>query len=187
MAKNAALWPAIIGGLLGGLLMIRLGINRALWLFGAVQMASILGYAWLASVGPVLWILAAVIGFEYLGVGLGTAAFTAFIARESSKTFAATQFALFTALAALPRSLANATTGAIVEQIGWIAFFFVCTGLAIPGMLLLFWVAPWSASPSESMPEPEPEQSQSQSQSLKCALASKAPSLIPEKSLAIGT
>ena len=153
VAKNAALWPAIIGGLLGGLLMIRLGINRALWLFGAVQMASILGYAWLASVGPVLWILAAVIGFEYLGVGLGTAAFTAFIARESSKTFAATQFALFTALAALPRSLANATTGAIVEQIGWIAFFFVCTGLAIPGMLLLFWVAPWSASPSESMSE----------------------------------
>ena len=157
VAKNAALWPAIIGGLLGGLLMIRLGINRALWLFGAVQMASILGYAWLASVGPVLWILAAVIGFEYLGVGLGTAAFTAFIARESSKTFAATQFALFTALAALPRSLANATTGAIVEQIGWIAFFFVCTGLAIPGMLLLFWVAPWSASPSESMSESESE------------------------------
>jgi len=157
VAKNAALWPAIIGGLLGGLLMIRLGINRALWLFGAVQMASILGYAWLASVGPVLWILAAVIGFEYLGVGLGTAAFTAFIARESSKTFAATQFALFTALAALPRSLANATTGAIVEQIGWIAFFFVCTGLAIPGMVLLFWVAPWSASPSESMPESESE------------------------------
>ncbi|MDA7584795.1 AmpG family muropeptide MFS transporter [Luminiphilus sp.] len=155
VAKNAALWPAIIGGLLGGLLMIRLGINRALWLFGAVQMASILGYAWLASAGPVLWILAAVIGFEYLGVGLGTAAFTAFIARESSKTFAATQFALFTALAALPRSLANATTGAIVEQIGWIAFFFVCTGLAIPGMLLLVWVAPWSASPSESTPEPE--------------------------------
>jgi PAT family beta-lactamase induction signal transducer AmpG len=51
VAKNAALWPAIFGGLLGGVLMIRLGINRALWLFGAVQMASILGYAWLASMG----------------------------------------------------------------------------------------------------------------------------------------
>ena len=154
VAKNAALWPAIIGGLLGGVLMIRLGINRALWLFGAVQMASILGYAWLASVGPILWILAAVIGFEYLGVGLGTAAFTAFIARESSKTFAATQFALFTALAALPRSLANATTGVIVEHTGWVPFFFVCTGLALPGMLLLFWVAPWSQSISAPAPEP---------------------------------
>ena len=150
VAKNAALWPAIFGGLLGGVLMIRLGINRALWLFGAVQMASILGYAWLASMGPILWILAAVIGFEYLGVGLGTAAFTAFIARESSKTFAATQFALFTALAALPRSLANATTGVLVESIGWVPFFFMCTGLAVPGMLLLFWVAPWSQSNSVS-------------------------------------
>jgi len=157
VAKNAALWPAIFGGLLGGVLMIRLGINRALWLFGAVQMASILGYAWLASMGPILWILAAVIGFEYLGVGLGTAAFTAFIARESSKTFAATQFALFTALAALPRSLANATTGVIVEHIGWVPFFFVCTGLAVPGMLLLFWVAPWSQSISAPAPAPAPE------------------------------
>ena len=122
--------------------MIRLGINRALWHFVLVKMVSILCYALLASVGPVMWMLALVIGFEYLGVGLGTAAFTAFIARESSKTFAATQFALFTALAALPRSLANATTGFIVESMGWVEFFLLCTALAVPGMLLLFWVAP---------------------------------------------
>ena len=143
VAKNAALWPAIAGGLVGGLVMLRLGINRCLWLFGAVQMLSILGYAYLATVGPVLWLLAVVIGFEYLGVGLGTAAFTAFIARESSKTFAATQFALFTALAALPRSLTNATTGVLVEHLGWVPFFLLCTILAVPGMVLLLWVAPW--------------------------------------------
>jgi len=143
VAKNAALWPAIFGGIAGGLLMLRIGINRALWIFGAIQMASIFGYAYLASVGPVLWLLAAVIGFEYLGVGLGTAAFTAFIARESSKTFAATQFALFTALAALPRSVANATTGVIVEWLGWVEFFILCGLFAVPGMVLLFWVAPW--------------------------------------------
>ena len=156
VAKNAALWPAIFGGLVGGLLMIRLGINRALWLFGAIQMASILGYAWLAASGPILWMLAAVIAFEYLGVGLGTAAFTAFIARESSKTFAATQFALFTALAALPRSLANATTGVLVEYVGWVEFFLLCTVLAIPGMLLLFWVAPWSDQGRPSVPPSQP-------------------------------
>ena len=143
VAKNAALWPAIFGGLAGGLVMVRLGINRSLWVFGAVQLFSILGYAWLANAGPVLWVLAVVIGFEYLGVGLGTAAFTAFIARESSRTFAATQFALFTALAALPRTLANATTGVLVEHLGWVHFFFLCTLLAVPGMLLLIWVAPW--------------------------------------------
>jgi PAT family beta-lactamase induction signal transducer AmpG len=150
VAKHAALWPAIIGGLLGGITMIKIGINRALWVFGVFQLVSILGFAVLASTGAVLWLLAAVIAFEYLGVGLGTAAFTAFIARESSKAFAATQFALFTALAALPRSLANATTGVLVEQIGWVTFFILCTMLALPGMVLLFWVAPWSGSAGES-------------------------------------
>jgi MFS transporter, PAT family, beta-lactamase induction signal transducer AmpG len=144
VAKHAALWPAILGGLLGGVLMIRMGINRALWLFGVVQLVSILGYALLAMVGKDLWLLAGVISFEYLGVGMGTAAFTAFIARESSKTFAATQFALFTALAALPRTFANASTGWIVEQMGWLNFFCICALLAIPGMALLVWVAPWN-------------------------------------------
>jgi len=143
VAKHAALWPAIFGGLVGGLIMIKIGINRALWLFGVVQVVSILGFAVLANSGPVLWMLAAVISFEYLGVGMGTAAFTAFIARETSKTYAATQFALFTALAALPRTFANASTGMIVEQVGWVSFFLLCAILAIPGMLLLLWVAPW--------------------------------------------
>ena len=143
VAKHAALWPAIAGGLLGGVIMIRMGINRSLWVFGVVQVVSILGYAVLASNGPVLWLLAAVIGFEYLGVGMGTAAFTAFIAKETSRTYAATQFALFTALAALPRTFANASTGAIVERIGWVDFFLLCAVIALPGMLLLFWVAPW--------------------------------------------
>ncbi len=152
VAKHAALWPAIFGGLVGGLLMLRLGINRSLWLFGAVQMASIFGYAVLAASGPILWLLAAVIAFEYLGVGLGTAAFTGFIARESSRTFAATQFALFTALAALPRSLANATTGFMVESMGWVSFFLLCATAAIPGMLLLFWVAPWGPDPDGTKP-----------------------------------
>lgn len=144
IAKHAALWPAIVGGLMGGLIMVRLGINRALWLFGVVQVVSILGFAVLASAGPKLWLLATVIAFEYLGVGMGTAAFTAFIARETSKMYAATQFALFTALAAVPRTLANASTGMIVEQIGWVDFFLLCTLLAIPGMFLLVWVAPWN-------------------------------------------
>jgi len=143
VAKHAALWPAIAGALLGGLIMVRIGINRALWIFGVVQVLSILGFAVLATTGPLLWLLAAVIAFEYLGVGMGTAAFTAFIARETSKTFAATQFALFTALAAAPRALANASTGIIVERIGWYDFFLLCALLALPGMLLLFRVAPW--------------------------------------------
>jgi PAT family beta-lactamase induction signal transducer AmpG len=84
---------------------------------------------------------------------MGTAAFTAFIARETSKTYAATQFALFTALAAVPRTLANASTGMIVEQIGWVDFFLFCTLLALPGMLLLYWVAPWNSDRAAEIAE----------------------------------
>ena len=122
-------------------------------------MVSILGFVWLASVGAELWVLATVIAFEYLGVGLGTAAFTAFIARESSRAFAATQFALFTAFAALPRSIANASTGFIVESTGWVTFFLLCTALAIPGMVALIWVAPWRGVPRDDNAESDTQHS----------------------------
>ena len=145
ISKFAALIAAIVGGLAGGVAMIKLGINRALWIFGVVQVISILGFALLSVVGTDPWMLGAVVAFEYLGVGLGTAAFTAFIARATNPVFAATQFALFTALTAVPRTLANAVTGIIVEQVGWTNFFLLCTAIAIPGMLLLVKVAPWGA------------------------------------------
>ena len=128
----------------GGVVMVKLGINRALWVFGVVQVVSILGFALLSIIGHNLWMLGAANAFEYLGVGLGTAAFTAFIAKTTNPVFAATQFALFTAFTAVPRTLANAVTGVIVEQTGWTSFFLLCTVLAIPGMLLLLKVAPWN-------------------------------------------
>jgi PAT family beta-lactamase induction signal transducer AmpG len=151
VAKNAGLWPAVIGGMLGGLWMVKIGINRALWLFGMVQVLSIFGFAWLASVGHHAEItavelaqLAIVIGLEALGVGLGTVAFVAFIARSTHPAYTATQFALFTSLMAVPRTFANAATGWLVESMGWTEFFLLCAVLAIPGMLLLLKVAPWN-------------------------------------------
>ncbi|MEP7276097.1 MAG: AmpG family muropeptide MFS transporter [Betaproteobacteria bacterium] len=144
VAKNAGLWASVIGGLLGGLWMVKIGINRGLWLFGAVQLVSILGFAWLAYVHrPDQLLLAGVIAFEALGVGLGTAAFTAYIARATDPRYTATQFALFTSLAVVPRTLVSATTGWIVERIGWFDFYLLCTALALPGMALLLRIAPW--------------------------------------------
>ena len=151
IAKNAGLWPAVIGGMLGGLWMFKIGINRALWLFGVVQLVSIFGFAWLASVGHHAEItsvelaqLAIVIGLEAMGVGLGTVAFVAFIARTTHPAYTATQFALFTSLMAVPRTFANAATGWLVEMMGWPVFFMLCALLAVPGMLLLLKVAPWN-------------------------------------------
>ena len=162
IAKNAGLWPNVIGGILGGIWMIKLGMNRALWIFGALQAVVILGFAWLATAGHNLPGLASVIAAEAFGVGLGTAAFVAFIATTTHPAYTATQFALFTSLAATPRTLANSVTGFLVEggdirvdgstllhidALGWERFFHLCFAAALPGMLLLFKVAPWRATP----------------------------------------
>lgn len=144
IAKTAGLIAAIIGGIVGGIVMIKVPINRALWLFGVVQIVSILGFAALSKIGPNPWMLGIAVAFEYLGVGLGSAALIAFMARTTNPAFAATQLALFTALASVPRVFANSVTGVIVEQVGWTEFFLICTVLAVPGMLLLFKVAPWN-------------------------------------------
>jgi PAT family beta-lactamase induction signal transducer AmpG len=151
IAKNAGLWPSVIGALIGGLWMAKIGINRALWLFGVVQVGSIFGFAWLAAAGHHATIssvdlvrLAVVISLEALGVGLGAAALGAFIARATHPAYTATQYALLTSLMVVPRSFANAATGWIVERMGWEGFFLLCAALAVPGMLLLFKVAPWT-------------------------------------------
>jgi MFS transporter, PAT family, beta-lactamase induction signal transducer AmpG len=158
IAKNAGLWPAVIGALLGGVWMLKIGINRALWLFGVVQVVSIFGFYWLATQGHQAEITATnllqlgfVIGLEALGVGLGTAAFVAYIAQSTHPAYTATQFALFTSLAAVPRTFVNATAGWLVEQLQWSGFFLLCAVLAIPGMLLLFKVAPWSEAQTISV------------------------------------
>ncbi len=165
IAKNAGLWPAVIFGIVGGIWMLKLGINKALWLFGLVQLVTILGFAWLAAAGPFSvigaverWMLAGVIAAEAVGVGLGTAAFVAYMARETNPAFTATQLALFTSLSAVPRTFINATTGYLIEWLGYVPFFWLCFFLGIPGMVLLFWVAPWNGDkPAGAPPENETE------------------------------
>lgn len=143
VAKMAGLIASVMGGLLGGLWMIQLGITRALWIFGVAQAIPILGFAVLAISAHDIWLLAGVIGLEALGTGMGTTAFVAYIASQTDRRYSATQFALFTSLSAVPRSVMNASTGWLVEAFGWFDFFLLCALLTIPGMLLLFKIAPW--------------------------------------------
>ena len=143
IAKTTGFWASIAGGIVGGVWMVKLGINRGLWIFGVVQAVAILGFAWLAQAGANTVLLAAVIGFEAFGVGLGTAAFVAYIAKTTDPRYTATQFALFTSLAAVPRTFINSSVGFIVAEIGWLSFFFLCFALALPGMSMLPKIAPW--------------------------------------------
>jgi PAT family beta-lactamase induction signal transducer AmpG len=174
VAKHAALWPAVIGGLLGGVWMVKIGINRGLWLFGLVQVLAILGFALLTGFPKDKVMLAAVIGFEALGVGLGSAAFVAYIARATNPLYTATQFALFTSLAAVPRTVINSITGWIVEQTGWLHFFLLCALLALPGMLLLTKVAPWGAETPDAAEERKETRAQSMAENAEDARESQA-------------
>ncbi len=135
---------AVIGGaLLGGVLMLRLGIHRSLWVFGILQALSTACFAILAKIGPSLNALAGVIAFENVSSGMGTAAFVAYMASLTNKKFTATQYALLTSLMAFPRVLASAPTGYFATHLGWAEFFLLCALIALPGLLILTRIAPF--------------------------------------------
>ncbi|MDB4042500.1 AmpG family muropeptide MFS transporter [Methylophilaceae bacterium] len=144
IAKTVGLWASIVGGIVGGILMIKIGINRALWIFGFMQMFATLSFAWLAISGYSPLILGITVGLEFFAAGLGTTAFLAYIAKTTNPKFTATQFALFTGLSAVPRTITNASTGYLVEFFGWYNFFIFCSFIAVPGMILLIKIAPWN-------------------------------------------
>ncbi|HKO94045.1 MAG TPA: MFS transporter, partial [Polyangiaceae bacterium] len=162
VAKGAALPAFVAGSLVGGLTIAKAGINRSLWIFGVLQVVSTLGFVVLAKSGPDVWLLGCVVSFEYLSAGLGASAFLAFMSRATDRRFTATQYALFSSLVALPRTLASAATGYLAEALGYPGFFLTCALVALPGLWLLTRVAPWGRA-GLSAPEFErtPEQQRS--------------------------
>lgn len=141
VSKLVGLSATVVGGLIGGAIMARIGMRRSLQWFGVAQMVPIAGFAWLAHVGPSVPVLAGVVAAENLGIGMGTTALVAFLQQATHKKFSATQFALFSSFVALPRTLAGATSGYLATALGWPTFFVVCTALAVPGLLLVPFVA----------------------------------------------
>ena len=143
VVKLFGIWATLGGALLGGMLMVRLGIYRSLWAFGVLQAVSTLGFAVLAGTGAVLPMLAAVVAFENLSAGMGTAAYLAFMASLTDRRFTATQYALLTSLMGIPRVIAASPAGYAQEAMGCPAYFIGCALLAVPGLLLLARFKSW--------------------------------------------
>jgi PAT family beta-lactamase induction signal transducer AmpG len=143
VVKLFGFWATVVGSLVGGVAMIRLGIGRALWVFGGLQAASTACFTVLAAIGPSVAALSSVIAFENLTSGMGTAAYAAYMASITNKRFTATQYALLSSLMGIPRVLASAPMGFVVQIAGWKLFFLLCTLAAAPGMWLLGKIAPW--------------------------------------------
>jgi len=137
VVKLFGFWATIAGAFLGGVLTLRIGIYRGLWVFGILQAVSTACFALLPRFGHSIPALGAVIGFENLSSGMGTAAFVAFMALLTDKRFTATQYALLSSLMGVPRVLASAPTGYLAKYLGWPHFFISCALIAIPGLLIL--------------------------------------------------
>lgn len=146
VVKLFGFWAAIAGGTVGGILILRWGINRALWVFGFFQMIATLGFVALAYIGHDVTALATVITIENLAAGMGTSAFVGFMGSLADKRFTATQYALLTSLMGVPRVIASAPTGWMAEAMGWSGFFIACTFIAVPGLIILNRFAPWRAA-----------------------------------------
>ena len=143
VVKTFGVVPTLFGGVIGGILMLRIGIYSGLWAFGILQGISTAGFMILLYTGHDLAWLAAVIGFENLSAGMGTAAFIAFMGSLTNKRFTATQYALLTSLMGVPRVFAAAPTGYLALTAGWEVFFLACALIAIPGLVLLVKFRGW--------------------------------------------
>jgi PAT family beta-lactamase induction signal transducer AmpG len=140
VAKLFGFWATIAGGMVGGIVLLKMRIKTALLGFGFLQAISTVGFSLLALIGNSLPGLAAVIAFENFSGGMGTAAYVAYMASITNKKFTATQYALLSSLMGVPRVLASAPTGIMAESFGWFLFFALCALIAVPGLVLLRWV-----------------------------------------------
>lgn len=152
VSKVLGLTTTILGGLIGGILLIRIGLVKGLWIFGALQAISTFCFVFLAKAGAILWVLGTVVSIESFTSGMGTAAFVGYMASLCNKRFTATQYALLSSLMGVPRVIFGSTSGLLAEKLGWTHYFIFCTLIAVPGLLLLLRVAPWN-SPSTSRGE----------------------------------
>jgi PAT family beta-lactamase induction signal transducer AmpG len=133
----------ITGTLLGGWLTDRIGLGRALWIFGFFQIFSNLGYAAVAQVGVNRPLMYAAVAFELGSSGLGQGAFGVLLLRLTQKRFSATQYALLSSLFSLPRILAGPVAGVLADALGWRNFFILTLGFGVPGMVMLTRFVPW--------------------------------------------
>ena len=141
VTKALGVAATLVGVFAGGALVAKAGVFTALLIGGVLQALTNLIFAWLATVGADISVLAIAVGADSFTGGLGSAAFVAYLSGLCNVAFTGPHFALLTSLMALGRTVLAASSGFIAEQAGWAGFFIATTGLAVPGLLLLLWVS----------------------------------------------
>lgn len=140
VAKTEGLIATLVGVFLGGWLVKHIGVWRALWIAGFMQMFSNLVFVGQALIGANVWVLAVTIGVENICGGIGTAAFVAYLSGLCRKRYTATQYALLTAFASLIKTALSTTTGFLAAALGWPLYFGMTAVSAIPGIIMIWWL-----------------------------------------------
>ena len=141
--KTTAMVAIILGGLIGGWMLMRMSLRKALLICGFVQAGSILGFWAISLLGRHLPLLVAANTLENLAYGMGGSALVALLMGSCNRSYTGTQYALFSALTALPRTLFAGMTGFMADWYGWKLYFPICALAAIPGLLLLLLYDRW--------------------------------------------
>jgi MFS transporter, PAT family, beta-lactamase induction signal transducer AmpG len=139
VTKTVMLIANLAGSVLGGLLMVRLGLVRALLIFGSLQAIANLGYSVVAVVGHDLGVMAVAVFLDNFVGAMGNTALVVFIMGLCDVRFSAFQYALLSAIAVLPRNLLGAPAGYLSDHIGWSAFFVLTFFTALPGLAMVWW------------------------------------------------
>ena len=135
--KMVSFIAMILGGFVGGIILTRWNIYRALLVFGIAQAFSNLTFAILAYAGKQFFLMTVAVFIENFCSGLSTAALLAFIMSLCNHRYTATQFALLSAVASLARVFLGPVAALMVENAGWIQFFIWSFVLCFPGIALL--------------------------------------------------
>ena len=140
VAKLYGVIATLVGALLGGILVVRIGLLKSL-LIGAVLVAGTnLVFALLAVVGPDVRMLAVAISADNISGGLAGSVFIAYLSSLTNKAYTATQYALFSSLFTLPGKIVAGGSGYVVASAGYVNFFFYASALGIPAILLVLYL-----------------------------------------------
>jgi len=153
ISKAFGLAATISGGVIGGMMVSRLGIIKSLFICGILQMISNLIFVLQAMAGHNLTMLVLTIGIENFSGGMGTAAFVAYLSSLCNMAYTATQYALLSSFMAFGRTMLSSSGGWLADNMNWVAFFIVTTIAALPGLILLVWMVRHFKTPGDQNPE----------------------------------
>ncbi len=138
--KVVSLIATLIGSFVGGVWLNRLGLFRSLMIFGVLQTVANLSFMWLAIAGKSYGIMVFAVFSDYFCGGLGGVAMIVFLMNLCDRRYTATQYALFSAVAAIPRVFIGPLAAVMVENYGWAHFYFYTFFFGFPALFILWWL-----------------------------------------------